>query len=195
MGSSNFIKERWKTIVLTAVVTLVVIVAAVRTEGYLSSNAFCLSCHSMSYPYTELQDSFHWGGGTGINPNCRDCHLPPGFVARVESHVFDGMRGLLGEFKHDLSDLDKFNEHRAEFAHNARMNLKKWDCASCRVCHKNPVPATEEAEREHKRMKTENITCIDCHQNLVHESVPEEDLAAGMKEGRIVLKKPQEEVD
>lgn len=180
------------TIAVTAVVTVVIVIGIVWSEEYFSSNEFCLSCHSMSYPYEELQDSFHWGGGIGINPRCSECHLPPGFIARVESHIVDGGRDIYGWLTKDLSTLEKFNERRLEFAHNARVNLKKWDGSPCRHCHRNPRPATEEAEREHERMETEDVTCIDCHQNLVHEPVPQEDLGESIRQGRIVLKNPEE---
>ena len=41
-------------------------------------------------------------------------------------------------------------------------------------------------------METENKSCIDCHQNLVHEEVPEEDIVEGMKQGKIVVKEEEE---
>jgi len=71
---------------------------------------------------------------------------------------------------------------------------RKWNSSPCTyMCHRDPQPTSEDAEREHKKMKTEGATCIDCHQNLVHEEVPEEDLVQGKKEGRIVLKEVVEE--
>ena len=61
------------------------------------------------------------------------------------------------------------------------------------VCHKSVKPSSEDAEKKHKKMQTEGLTCIDCHQNLVHDEVPEEDLVKGMKEGKIVLKEEEDE--
>ena len=66
--------------------------------------------------------------------------------------------------------------------------MKKWNDSPCRVCHKAVRPSSDDAAKQHKRMESEGLTCIDCHQNLVHEEVPEEDLVRGMKEGKIVLK-------
>lgn len=190
-GFIESFKGQWKVILGTAVVTLVITFGVWGGERFFSSNPFCLSCHSMSYPYEELKESSHFGA-LGVNPRCKDCHLPPQFLKRVESHIVDGTRALIGELRHDLTTKENFDKFRAEYAHNARMNIKKWDSASCRVCHKAPRPSSEEAAKEHKRIETEGLTCIDCHQNLVHEAVPEEDLVKGMKEGRIVLKEEKE---
>ena len=182
----------WKLIAGSVLATTLLIFAVQEGERFLSSNTFCLSCHSMSYNYEELKDSSHFSA-LGINPECQDCHLPPQFWKRVESHVVDGVRALIGELKHDLSTKEAFDEHRAEYAHNARINIRKWDSASCRSCHRAPSPSSDEAAAQHERMRTEGLTCIDCHQNLVHEDVPEEDLVKGMAEGRIVLKEEEEE--
>lgn len=188
----EFLSGNWKLIVATAFVTVVVTFGTWKMERVFSSTKFCLSCHSMDHPAKELKESSHFGA-LGVDPECEDCHLPPNFILRVESHIVDGTRGFLGEFKHDLGKKEVFDEHRAEYAHNARMNLRKWDSSPCRVCHKAVKPSSEEAEREHKKMETGDATCIDCHQNLVHEEVPEEDIVRGMKEGKIVLKEEEEE--
>lgn len=176
------------TVGVSAVLTLALTLGAIGGEKYLSSDKLCLSCHSMSYNAEELRESSHYSA-LGINPGCQDCHLPPNFFLRVESHVVDGARAIIGELKHDLSTKENYDQHRAEYAHNARMNLKKWDSASCRACHKDPQPSSDEAALEHKKMKTEGKTCIDCHQNLVHDPKPKEDLDQGMAQGRIVLMK------
>ncbi len=42
-------------------------------------------------------------------------------------------------------------------------------------------------------MKTEGATCIDCHQNLVHEEVPMTDLNASLAAGKMVLKPDEDE--
>lgn len=188
----DLITEQWKVIGGTVVVTLVLTFGTIGGEKYFSTTGFCLWCHSMSYVNEELQESSHWGG-LGLNPECEDCHLPQDFLGRAWVHGYDGVRAVIGEFKHDLSTKEGFDEHRAEYAHNARLSLKRWDSSPCRTCHKEVVPSSEEAEIEHKKMETEGATCIDCHQNLVHEEVPEEDLDKGLAEGRIVLKEEAEE--
>ncbi|MDH5552021.1 MAG: NapC/NirT family cytochrome c, partial [Nitrosomonas sp.] len=57
-----------------------------------------------------------------------------------------------------------------------------------------PDPPGEDAQAAHKKMETEGATCIDCHQNLVHEEAPETDLNASLATGELVLK-PDEDDD
>lgn len=186
------VREGWRLMMGTAAVTLVLVFGAVWGDRFFSSNTFCLSCHSMSYAYEELKESPHFGA-LGADPECQDCHLPPQFVKRVRSHIVDGTRALIGEFRHDLSTIENFDKHRAEYAHTSRLNLKKWNSSPCRTCHRASRSSSEKAKAEHKRMETEGVTCIDCHQNLVHKEVPKEDLVKGMAEGRIVLKEDKNE--
>jgi len=186
----GFLKERLGIILGTAVVTLVITFGIIGGEMYISSTSFCLSCHSMSYVHEELKQSSHYGL-LGADPECRDCHLPPQFVKRVESHIVDGIRGLIGEFTRDHSTKEKFDEYRAEYAHNARKNIRKWDSSPCRTCHKTLRSSSNETAKEHMKMETEHKTCIDCHQNIAHKKVPKEDIVAGMKQGKIVLKKDE----
>lgn len=173
--------------VLLGIASIVVVFGG---EAALSTEEFCTSCHSMTYPQSELKQSSHYGA-LGINPTCKDCHIPQGienFHLAVMTHAVDGARELWLEMVNDYSTLEKFNERRGEMAHDARMNLKKWDSITCRTCHKKPAPPGESAQAEHKKMETEGATCIDCHQNLVHEEAPETDLNASLAQGKLVLK-------
>lgn len=181
----KFIKARILTIIFTAAIVSFLIYAGVRTERHISSHAFCVSCHSMSYPEAETKKSTHYGR-LGVNPTCKDCHLPPAFFKRVLAHLADGPKDFLGEYKYDLGTKEKFNALRAEFAHSARITLKKRDSSPCRACHKDPWPTSEYGQSKHKLLREGKATCIDCHQNLVHEWVPEEDLNKGLIEGKIV---------
>lgn len=166
-------------------------------EAALSTEEFCTSCHSMTYPQEELRQSTHYGA-LGVNPGCKDCHIPQGienFHLAVATHVIDGARELYLELVNDYSTLEKFNERRLEMAHDARMNLKKWDSVTCRTCHKKPAPPGDDAQAAHKKMETEGATCIDCHQNLVHEETPMTDLNASLAAGKLVLKQDEYAAD
>ena len=95
----------------------------------------------MTYPAEELKTSSHYGA-LGANPGCKDCHIPQGlqnFHLAVATHVVDGARELYLEAVNDYSTLEKFNERRLIMAHDARMNLKKWDSTTCRTCHQQPA--------------------------------------------------------
>lgn len=177
-------------VLVGAGLTAALLTVVVGGEHALSSTAFCTSCHSMTYPAEELAESTHYGA-LGANPECKDCHVPQGlgnFALAVSTHVVDGLRGMVGEAALDLSTADKFDEHRLEFAHNARMNLKAWDSVTCRSCHRDPRPPGKSARTAHEKIRTEGATCIDCHQNLVHKRVPETDLDRSRAEGRMVLR-------
>jgi nitrate/TMAO reductase-like tetraheme cytochrome c subunit len=167
-------------------------------EHALSRTEFCVSCHSQTYPYEELKKSSHYGalGADPGCPGCKDCHVPQGlenFHLALWTHTYDGIRALLAEMKYDYSTIEKFDERRQIMAHYARMSLKNWDSVTCRACHKNTRPPGASAKAAHMKMETENATCIDCHQNLVHKKVPESDLNAGLAQSKMVLKKTREE--
>ncbi|MBI5561399.1 MAG: NapC/NirT family cytochrome c [Deltaproteobacteria bacterium] len=181
----RFIRERIGTVIVTAVIVSALIFAGVRAERHISSYEFCVSCHSMSYPNAETKKSSHYAR-LGVNPTCKDCHLPPDFFKRIMAHLVDGPKDFVGEYRYDLGTKEDFGKHRAAFAHTARITLKKRDSSPCRACHKDPWPASEYGQSKHRLLREGKATCIDCHQNLVHEWVPEEDLDKGIKEGRIV---------
>ncbi len=184
------------TLLVGGLLGIVLLAVVFGGEAALSTEEFCTSCHSMSYPQEELKRSTHYGA-LGVNPGCKDCHIPQGienFHLAVMTHVVDGARELYLELVNDYSTLEKFNERRLIMAHDARMNLKKWDSVTCRTCHKNPNPPGEDAQAAHKKMETEGATCIDCHQNLVHEEAPMTDLNASRIAGKMVLK-PEDDDD
>jgi nitrate/TMAO reductase-like tetraheme cytochrome c subunit len=172
---------------------LVLIVLVFGGEAALSSTDFCVSCHSMSYPAKELKRSRHYRS-LGVNPECKDCHIPPGlsnFHLALMTHLVDGARELVLEFTEDYSTRKAFNKRRQEMAHHARMNLKRWDSVTCRNCHKNPQPVSKSAKAAHEKMETAGATCIDCHQNLVHFPVDETDLDASLKTGEMVVREEE----
>lgn len=185
------------TLLVGGLLGIVLLVVVFGGEAALSTEEFCTSCHSMTYPQEELKRSTHYGA-LGVNPGCKDCHIPQGienFHLAVATHIVDGARELYLELVNDYSTLEKFNERRLIMAHDARMNLKKWDSITCRTCHKNPNPPGEDAQAAHKKMETEGATCVDCHQNLVHEEAPMTDLKASLAAGKMVLKPEDEESD
>ena len=190
-GLRQYFRQHGGALLLGAAGAVALLVALFGGEAALSTTQFCVSCHSMSYPAEELRKSSHYGA-LGANPGCKDCHIPQGlanFHLAVASHVIDGARELFLEFRNDYSDIKKFDARRPEMAHDARMNLKRWDSVTCRACHKDPQPPGADARAAHEKMRTQQATCIDCHQNLVHKEVPETDLDASLAQGRRVERK------
>lgn len=185
------------SLLIGAVLGVVMVAVVFGGEAAVSTDAFCTSCHSMTYPAEELKKSSHYGA-LGANPGCKDCHIPQGFKnfhLALYTHAVDGARELYLEFAEDYSTLEKFNERRLIMAHDARMNLKKWDSTTCRECHKDPQPPGGDAKAAHKKMETEGATCIDCHQNLVHKAVAETDLNASRTQKKLVLKEVKADED
>ena len=190
-GLRQYVRQHGGALLLGAAGAVALLVALFGGEAALSTTQFCVSCHSMSYPAEELRKSSHYGA-LGANPGCKDCHIPQGlanFHLAVASHVVDGARELFLESTNDYSDIKKFDARRPEMAHDARMNLKRWDSVTCRACHKDPQPPGADARAAHEKMRTQKATCIDCHQNLVHKEVPETDLDASLAQGRRVERK------
>ena len=141
------------SLIIGAVLGIIMTAVVLAGEAAVSTNEFCTSCHSMTYPEKELQDSSHYGA-LGANPGCKDCHIPQGLGnlhLAIATHVVDGARELYLEFANDYSTLEKFNERRLIMAHDARMNLKKWDSITCRECHRNPQPPGEDAQAAFNR--------------------------------------------
>lgn len=187
----EYFKVNWRPVSVGAGGLLALLIIVFGGEAALSTTAFCTSCHSMSYPYKELQESPHYGV-FGLDPGCKDCHIPQGlanFPKAVYTHVVDGARELYLELTEDYSTLEKFNERRLGMAHHARLNLKGWDSITCRRCHQNPRPAAKSGQRAHKNLE-KGWTCIDCHQNLVHAEVAFTDLDASIRKGKMVTMEP-----
>jgi nitrate/TMAO reductase-like tetraheme cytochrome c subunit len=185
------------TLLIGALLGVVMVAVVFGGEAAVSTDKFCTSCHSMTYPAAELKKSSHYGA-RGANPGCKDCHIPQGFEnfhLALYTHAVDGARELYLEFAEDYSTLEKFNERRLIMAHDARMNLKKWDSVTCRECHRDPQPPGADAKAAHKKMETEGATCIDCHQNLVHKAVAETDLNASRTQKKMVLKEVKADPD
>ena len=185
------------SLLIGALLGVVMVAVVFGGEAAVSTDKFCTSCHSMTYPVEELKKSSHYGA-LGANPGCKDCHIPQGFEnfhLALYTHAVDGARELYLEFAEDYSTLEKFNERRLIMAHDARMNLKKWDSVTCRACHKDPQPPGADAKAAHQKMQTEGATCIDCHQNLVHKAVAETDLNASRTQKKLVLKEVKKDAD
>lgn len=185
------------TLLIGALLGVVMVAVVFGGEAAVSTDKFCTSCHSMTYPAAELKKSSHYGA-LGANPGCKDCHIPQGFEnfhLALYTHAVDGARELYLEFAGDYSTLEKFNERRLIMAHDARMNLKKWDSVTCRECHRDPQPPGADAKAAHKKMETEGATCIDCHQNLVHKAAAETDLNASRTQKKMVLKEVKADSD
>ena len=94
------------TLIAGAVLGIGFITVVFGGEAAISRTEFCISCHSEIYPYEELKKSSHWGA-IGMDPGCKDCHVPQGlsnFHKAVWTHVVDGVPFLIKEVKKKADD-------------------------------------------------------------------------------------------
>lgn len=139
-----------------------------------NSTAFCISCHSMSaYVYEEFKQSKHYQTASGVRPECGDCHVSKRFWPAVWDHLM-GTHDLIGEFSHDWTKPEIFEERRGRMAEKVRLRLVAEDSSTCRSCHAMEAikPQRARGQRAHEAAVKEGKTCIACHYNLVHKEVP-----------------------
>ena len=148
-------------------------------DHYTSSNAFCTTCHSMTYADDVYQSSSHYNSASGVRASCGDCHVSEGVFPATWDHAV-GSKDLIKQIKGQLLGPDYDDPvisalHLPEAAFAAREWFRKRDSATCKRCHtleaiqgKRGGTAAIHAE------ETQGKTCIDCHYNLVHRPVPDE---------------------
>ncbi|NEX22211.1 cytochrome C [Thiorhodococcus mannitoliphagus] len=146
----------------------------IELDEVTSSNAFCTSCHSMTYAAASYRESLHHGSPSGVRASCGDCHVSPGLIGATWDH-FVGTKDLLKQlFGPDYDDPVVNLLHLPDAAFAARDWFRKRDSATCRRCH---LQAAIQGERANTaaihREEAEGKTCIDCHYNLVHRKVPD----------------------
>jgi nitrate/TMAO reductase-like tetraheme cytochrome c subunit len=144
-------------------------------DHFTSSNQFCTSCHSMSYADASYQQSVHYSSSSGVRATCGDCHVSEGVFAATWDHMI-GTRDLLKQlFGPDYDDPVVNMLHLPEAAFHARQWFKERDSATCRRCHELEAIQGERANTAaiHQE-ETEGKTCVECHYNLVHRQVPDE---------------------
>jgi cytochrome c-type protein NapC len=80
---------------------------------------------------------------------------------------------LWGHFRGVIDTKEKFEAHRYQLATRVWTRMKQTDSLECRNCHHadamEPEKQTEKARARHARMKTEGLTCIDCHFGIAHK--------------------------
>jgi cytochrome c-type protein NapC len=142
------------------------------TVHMTNSVEFCISCHEMKENnFSEYSETIHAKNRTGVQAVCSDCHVPHDSIGLIKRKIFavtDVWHHLLGT----IDTKEKFENHRAELASRVWKHMKETDSQECRQCHQ--ASAMDQslqgptAIKQHKRMVTENKTCIDCHYGIAH---------------------------
>ncbi|MEE9614927.1 MAG: NapC/NirT family cytochrome c [Thermodesulfobacteriota bacterium] len=140
----------------------------------------CAECHP--YPFREFQKSTHYNNPSGVRPGCISCHEPHSMFQLIRFKFLYINSGSQGDSAfHNISgvimDKELWEKRRIELAGKVREKLLATDSAKCRDCHDRALlkPTSKTIERAHKKMETQNKTCIDCHYDLVHAEVPWDD--------------------
>jgi len=153
------------------------VIASIAVNRYTSTDAFCTSCHTMAIQAADsyFQHSAHRSNIKGIRPSCGDCHIPTtNWFIETYTHISSGVRDAFVELTHNFSDPKLWEARRIELSQEVLAEMRAQDSATCRSCHDaNAIqPGSENGRTAHASLRQGNVTCIDCHSNLVHPPAP-----------------------
>lgn len=140
---------------------------------YANSEKFCAtSCHEMDQLAQEHKGTIHDTNRTGMRATCNDCHVPHGYIPNYLAK-FSLWRDYWGHFvTHSIDTKEKFEAKRYELAKKVWVYMKENDSRECRHCHTTAKMDADKqsakAKARHERLRTENITCVDCHFGIAH---------------------------
>ncbi|MCU7830896.1 MAG: NapC/NirT family cytochrome c [Candidatus Thiodiazotropha sp. (ex Myrtea sp. 'scaly one' KF741663)] len=141
-----------------------------------STEAFCTSCHSMEFAAETYRKSSHYNPISGVRASCGDCHVSEGVFSATWDH-FMGSKDLFSQlFGPDYDDPVINALHLPDAAFSARKWFEDRGSATCLRCHvltaiQGNRPETNAIHVE----ETKGKSCINCHINLVHRKVPDQE--------------------
>lgn len=152
-------------------------IASVEVNSLTSTDAFCTSCHSMARIAADphFRQSAHHSNAAGVRASCGDCHIPrTNWFTETYAHVASGVKDTIAEYANDFGNAAKWEARRVELAHEVRDKMRRQDSVTCRSCHDAAAirPTSERGGAAHALQRERNLTCINCHFNLVHAPVP-----------------------
>ncbi len=107
-----------------------------------------------------------------MRPSCGDCHIRRNnWFVETYTHVSSGTRDAIAELTHsNLSDPKVWAAHRVALAKEVRADMHAQNSVTCRSCHDADAiyPASTAGQQAHALLRQGNVTCVDCHMNLVH---------------------------
>ncbi|MDX8412260.1 MAG: NapC/NirT family cytochrome c [Mariprofundaceae bacterium] len=140
----------------------------------------CAECHPVQFEEYKL--SAMGSSKSPLRPGCVNCHDNPHSVFRWFKHMYLADKGWK-EVQLALRDRELYNNKLTpRLARKAREHFVKTDSRRCRECHtredhqstlKGTIGEFRPDIPPHKQMVDEGLTCVQCHQNLMHNlSVP-----------------------
>lgn len=135
----------------------------------------CAECHPVQFE--EYKVSAMGSSKSSLRPGCVNCHDEPHSVPRWFKHMYLADPGWK-EVQLALRDRELSNNQLTpRLAKVARQHFVDTDSKTCRECHtredhQSILKGTPGEFRPdippHKRMVEEGLTCVQCHQNLMH---------------------------
>ena len=141
--------------------------------AWTNTEEFCIGCHEMkNNVYAEFKGTIHDRNRSGVRAICSNCHVPHEPVPMLKRKMRATFE-LWGHFTGVVDTKEKFEAHRYMLATRVWKRMKETDSLECRNCHHadamEPEKQTEKAQARHAKMKTEGLTCIDCHFGIAHK--------------------------
>jgi cytochrome c-type protein NapC len=184
----KWLSSVWKTLIKIIYVSPAAGLSAVFLAGIVSwggfnwsleltnTESFCISCHAMrEYVYKEYRKSTHYNNRTGVRASCPDCHVPKEWGHKVVRKV-RATNELFHWLKGSIDTPEEFKAKRLELAQHVWKSMVATDSRECRNCHgigfMNPDAQAAQAHVMHGLADKWGMTCIECHQGIVH-SLPE----------------------
>ena len=169
-------KVAWGSLVAGFILGVALVPATITFNDMTSSAAFCgNSCHSMNWISNDpvYLNATHSKNESGVVATCKDCHLPKGLIEETWAHVRSGSRDLLASVSNDYSLEANWEARRQVLGHEVREKMIHNNSENCRHCHQ-PLfqqSAKPRVARQHQLAARQEVTCIQCHFNLVHSPV------------------------
>jgi cytochrome c-type protein NapC len=141
--------------------------------AWTNTEQFCIGCHEMrDNVYAEFKGTIHDRNRSGVRAVCSDCHVPREPVPMLQRKVRATFE-LIGHMRGVIDTKEKFEAHRYQLAVRVWTRMKQTDSHECRNCHHadamEPEKQSAKAQARHLKMKTEGLTCIDCHFGIAHK--------------------------
>ena len=141
-----------------------------------STDEFCVSCHELNdNALAEFIGTPHHTNATGVQVQCKDCHVPREFGPKIVRKV----RAVTEVYHHLIGTIDtpeKYDAYRMTMAQKAWASMEANDSRQCRYCHDESSwdlsLQSEKAQQYHNGSLARGKTCIDCHKGLAHRLPP-----------------------
>jgi len=140
----------------------------------------CAECHPVQYEEYKL--SAMGSSKNELRPGCTNCHDKTHSVFQWFSHMYRSDPVWTRMVQLGLRDRELYNTELAPLlAPRARARFLETDSARCQECHqednfalfKGTLGEYRPEIPPHQEAKAQNTTCVQCHQNLIHNlSVP-----------------------